>query len=324
VQIATVGEALNFLEAYQNAEEGTTPTVSFAGEMAELHINVDGARYNATIPAELARGLWEYQEAIYKAVAFALYGVEDIRKLTWEQKSQFELVFAVAEGSTDLMAPLKEFFGKLGEGFLTMESKHKAVVLVAIAVVLALGWGAHAVIESSTAAKKEEVLLQIEQERSKQQAQAGQQTTKQIEIMAGLVKEAAVVGNFAKANEEGTRAIARRAPDANQIKVGRARMSSDEIQEVNRRSQMERATAEIVEEDFRVFGTYARDASATKYTLARRDGSEFNVVVNHDDLPSGDLEKIWAAARDRKPIALQMNLTLLRGKVTSAQVVRVL
>lgn len=87
---------------------------------------------------------------------------------------------------------------------------------------------------------------------------------------------------------------------------------------------MEKSTAEIVREDFRVFGTYAKDVGTTKYTLARKDGSEFTVVVSHDDHKPEDLEKIWAAARDRKPIALEVNLTIQRGAIRAAQIVRVL
>ena len=321
VKLSSLEEALAYLATYAGGAEADAdadaPNVEFDGELSQLRIDIDGERYHATIPGELARGLWEYQEGLYKAVAFALYGVEDIRRLTGAQRREFELVFKVAEGSTDLIAPLTEFFKKLGEGFLTMESKHKACVLVAIAVVLTAGWGATHIIESQSSVKKDEIkaTLDIRKEEEK---------TRQFEVLGRVAAGNAVVSTFSKASEEGARSIVRSAPDARNVRVGRINIDRAEIEEVNQRALKEKATASIIQEDFRVFGAYARDASATKYFLVRQDGAEFSVVVSHDDHAPADLEKIWAAARDRKPISMEVNLTLIRGVIRTAQIVKLL
>lgn len=317
IVISTVEEALLFLSEYENAAPEDTPEIAFGGELATLDISIHGARYTGTVPGELARGLWEYQEAIYKAAAFALYGVDHIGKLSAEQRANFELIFKVSEGSTDLVALLENLYDALKEGFLTMESKHKQRVLIAIALFTAGGLAATAIVESNNQAKVEEFKAKtvIEQEQEK---------TKQFEIIAGLARSNQVVQNFAKANEDGARAVARRAPDATSIDIGRTRVTRDDIIEVNKRSSYERTTVELVQEDFWVFGTYSRDQAVTKFTLARRDGTEVNVLVSADDFPPEDLEKIWTAARNRKPITLAVNLTMHRGKVSSsAQIAKV-
>lgn len=317
VTVSTLEDALQFLSDYAGEKESEAPDVIFEGEIAQIRIDIDGARYHSTIPGELARGLWEYQEAMYKAVAFALYGVEDIRRLTNAQRHEFELLFEVKDGSTDLIAKLKDFLAKLGEGFLTMDSKHKAYVLVAVAVMLSSGWAATAIVESQAAVKKEEIKAQliVRQEEEK---------TRQFEVLGKVANANSVVATFSKASEEGARSIVRSTPDATKIKIGRAKIDRSDIEEINQRSPKDKATAEIIQEDFRVFGAFARDASATKYVLARRDGTEFTVIVNHEDHSPADLEKIWAAARDRKPISLEVNATLIRGAIRAAQIVKVL
>lgn len=70
VVLNTVEEAINYLA---QLDDGTEPDeVVFEEELATLHIEVDGDRYHATIPGELARGLWQFQEAVYSAAAYAL------------------------------------------------------------------------------------------------------------------------------------------------------------------------------------------------------------------------------------------------------------
>ena len=317
VKLSSLEDALDYLAAYAGDKETEAPDVEFDGELSQLKIDIEGDRFHASVPGELARGLWEYQEGLYKAVAFALYGAEDIRRLTVAQRREFELVFKVAEGSTDLIAPLKVFLKKLGEGFFTMESKHKAYVLVAIAVVVATGWGAAHIIESQSSVKKDEI-------RATLVTQQEQEKTKHFEVRGRVAMANNVVSTFSKASEEGARSIVRSVPDARNVRVGRTNIDRNEIEEVNQRVSKEKATADIIQEDFRVFGAYARDASATKYILARKDGTEFSVLVSHDDHAPADLEKIWSAARDRKPISMEVNLTLIRGVIRTAQIVKLL
>lgn len=315
IKLNTLEDALSYLAEHSENQENA-PDVEFGDELASLSIHIDGERYKSSVPSELARGLWEYQEAIYKAVASTLYDVEDIRKLTTTQREQFELVFKVGNGSTDLKANLTAFLGKLGEGFLTMDSKHKAFVLVLIAVVLTTGYAAVTVLDSQSKTKLEDIKATtlIAQEREK---------TKQFEVLANAVNQGAAAA-FNKASAEGAKAIVSHTSDADKIKIGRTVINRSEIKEFNQRATKEKATAEIVQESFRVFGAYAKEASSTRYILARPDGTEFPVTVVHDDLSADELEKIWSAARDRKLIGLEVNLTHHRNSVKSAQIVKVL
>lgn len=313
--LSSLEQALAYLDRYAE-NKADAPEVEFEDELSRVSIHIDGERYDSSVPAELARGLWEYQEAIYRAVALTFYGASDIRRLTSEQQQQFELVFKVKHGSTDLTAHLDKFLKILGDGFLTMDSKHKAYVLVAIAIVLGTGYTVPNIVESQSKIKQEEF-------KANAQISIEQEKTRQFEVFGRAINDGAAAA-FKKASEEGARAIVNRSSDAKKVSIGRVNLDRTDIEEVNQRATKEKATAEIIQDDFKVHGTNSRDAGSTRYILAMSNGAEFPVVVNHEDVSSTDLEKIWAAARDRKATGLEVNITYHRGAVRSAQIIKVL
>lgn len=311
--LSSVEDALQFLVEFEQNPEGA-PAVAFAGELATLKIVVDGPRYVGTIPGELARGLWDFQEAIYKAAAFAIYGADDIRKLTSEQRDACELVFKVENGSTDLKAKVVDLLNNLVNN---MSSTHKVIAIVTVALILTSGWGAVKVLESSQETKKEQIKAELKVSEEAER-------TKQLEIFARAI-ERPEVRRFESAAEEGTRAVMRGAHDATSVRMGRVKFNGDEIQEANQRAPKVKSSAQVVQEDFRIFGTESKLDGSTKYTLWRvSDSTEFTVNVSHDDLDANDLEKLWKAAKDRKAIRLEVNLTINRSQVRAATIVQVL
>lgn len=314
IVLSTTDEALAFLAA-PRAEDDESE-VEFAGELAELQVDISGARYEATVPTELARGLWEFQEALYKAAAFALYGTDDIRKLTYTQRADLELVFAVGPGSTAMVASLKDFLGKLGEGFTNMDSRHKAVVLVAIALLLTTGLAASNALEADAAVKKEEIKAQT-------QVQLEAEKTRQFEILAQAAARNPTVAAFDKAAADGTKAIVKGAPDATQVRVGQLRLHRGDIEEMNQRATRERPTAQVVQRRLKVAAIISRDSATTRFLFSDANNAEFPVVVSHEDISADDLERLWAAARNRRDVTVEVNLTLHRGVVRSGQILSV-
>lgn len=324
--LSSVVEAIQFLEAYQDSDSDL-PDVNFAGELAVFTANIEGKNYNSTVPAELARGLWEFQVELYRAVAFALYGIDDIRKLTTEQRAAFQLVFEVSQGSTDLMAPLKAFFEKLGDGFGTMDSKHKTITLVALALVLATAWGATHIIDTQTEAKKEEIKAKTEIARIETSARSEidkeREKTAQFELFNHATQQDAVIARFTKATEEGTKAIIKAASDATKIRVGQVVFSRADIQEVNQRAAKERAEAKILDDEFSIVRVEFREDS-TRIWLASKSNQEFPVTLIEEDFDANSLQKIWAAAQNRRMIKLIVNATVIRSQIRSAQIVKVI
>jgi hypothetical protein len=316
-QLDSLEDALGFLAQYER-DSADCPDVNFGGELAIFRTYIEGKNYNGTVPAELARGLVELQDELYRAAAFSLYGVDSIKKLSPEERQHFELIFKVNEGSSELIAQLKTFMEKLGDGFSNMTSGHKTITLVLIVAVIASSWGATVLYEKKTDVEKEEVkshtTLAMEQEK-----------TAQFKLMADLVKASPAAERFAKATEEGTRAIVKGASDAQSIKIGRTKFDRDAISEINQRAAKDKAEPRILTQEFQIIRVDFRDASTLKLWLASKETGEFSVIVIDDDESDPDgIRKVWSSAKDRKPIKLEVSATYVRNQIKAAQVVRVL
>ena len=310
--IDTFEDALAYLQEFQQQEGGGAPDPVFMGEMESIRITIDGPRYKGTVPGELARGLWEFQEAVYRAAAYALYNAEDIRRLTAKDRKDFELVFEVEEGSTELLAKIPEMLTALKEGWVNMESKHKAYTMVAIAALLVSGYVAVSLADQYGSLKKDELQKNTTIELEKQK-------TEQFKILGRVASTDPVAGAFARAAEEGTRSIINNVADATSIQVGRVELDKEEMDSIRARAPKEKSVGQVVTEPFRVLATISRDPSFTRYVLQRvSDGSEVTVLVSHEDTSPDALEKLWEAARTRKPITLEMNLTINKGTLRSA------
>lgn len=310
-------DAVNFLLEFKQ-DPSNCPDVEFAGELATFRAYIEGKNYNGTVPGELARGLVELQDEFYRAAAFALYGVDSIKKLSPEERQHFELIFKVNEGSTDLIAQLKTFMEKLGDGFANMTSGYKTLTLVTIVAIIATAWGASNIIETKAGVEKEGIKAQAELAKEEQK-------TAQFQVIAELATKNAVAARFAKATEEGAKAIVKGASDAQSIKIGRTKFDRDAIAEVTQRAAKDRAEARIITSDFHIVRVEFRDASTLKLWLASRDTPEFSVFISDDEqLDPDGVRKIWDAARDRKPVRLEVSATYIRNQLRTAQVVRVL
>lgn len=313
--LSTVEEALLYLAEIQDQDEAEE--VTFSGELGRFQLTIDGDRYHSTVPGELARGLWHLQEALYSAAAFALTGESDIRKLSAEQRANFELVFEVKEGSSDFLAPLKRFFEGLGEGFVAMDSKHKAVTLILSAVIVAGGVTAWKALDASSEVKKEEVKAALSQ-------QLEEQKTRQFELFSRATAGNPVAQKFEQAITDGTKAVARGASDATELQIGRVVFDSDEIKESNRRAPRTPTTSAVIAEDFRVFTVNVREPGVAKYVLAGVETGEFVAALEESNFSPEELRSVIEAAQQRKDIRLEVLTTLKRGAIHSAKILQVL
>lgn len=311
--ISTLDEALAFL-----ASPDYDATIELTGALAQLHIEVDGARYHSTMPGELARGIWDLQEALYKAAAFALTGSDDIRRLSAPQRQQLELVFVVKDGSTDLLASLQGFFTALGEGFKTMDDRTKAKTLIAIAaIVTGYLWG-DSLLEGYFTQQGRLLDAQVRQALSDGE-------NARLKIVRDMIAEQRTVARFDEAMDAGARAIARGAQDASSLRIGPQQIDSAQIQYVNQRAARVPSTSVTVTESFAVFQADTHSHESTRYMLGRPDGSEFAVTVIHEAFSADDLEKLWTAARQRQRIELEVTITTNKdGVVRNAQIISVL
>ncbi|VVE82570.1 hypothetical protein PSP31120_03664 [Pandoraea sputorum] len=316
LQLTTIAEALGFLDDLFEMKPEDVPEVSLGGELLELSIYVDGPDYHGSFPGEFARGLWEFQEAVYNAVAFALYGVDDLRKLTVEQRQDFEIVFEVREGSLDITGALEKFFTKLGEGFIAMDAKSKMITIIAVAAIFAGGYAGVHLIDSNADIRKAQIEAEVKMAADKAHVD-------QMNILAKAVSSTAQAKAFSDAAETGTKAIVKRSTGATEVKVGAVKFDEGDIEEVKKRAEKERSQAVIIVDDFVVVRVETRDNTTTKLILANAKYPEFSVVVQDEDFTEEQIVRLWTAIKARQKIRLEVNATYVRDAIKSAQVVNI-
>ena len=59
----------------------------------EFWVKITGENYNGSFPAPFAESLTEMQRGVYKMAALALYGEENIKRLTHEELAKYEIKF---------------------------------------------------------------------------------------------------------------------------------------------------------------------------------------------------------------------------------------
>lgn len=274
-------------------EQAEQLAIKIEGELSEIRIHITGDSYHGSIPGDLAKGLWEFQSALYKAGAFALYQVADARKLTSEQREQLELVFGVTEGSTDLVAAFNETLKCLGGVLMGMTGKQRVLTILGLALIICGFWGF-----ATYSDNQKEVAL-------------AQEKTAQLAVVKDTATgvASAILQNYQVANANGTQAIVKGASDATSISAGQVHLDHDAIRDLNRKADRVQSSAEILDTNFRVFEMRSKDASKDTCIVAAPDSREFNLVLDHDEFGPELRRKLWDAAENRQSIQLELNIT---------------
>lgn len=137
--ISSEAQAISVMEqAIAGAFENLSVLIKFDG-WPSLDIDIEGQRYHSSLPSGVMKALLEYQGAITRAYASISYG-RSAKALTEDDRSDVELVFNIAEGSTDTNTPLWETLTKLGEKAIERMTGTNLVVTVLGGALIASGY----------------------------------------------------------------------------------------------------------------------------------------------------------------------------------------
>ncbi|WP_183043444.1 hypothetical protein [Alicycliphilus denitrificans] len=344
VRLSTIEEALNFLKSADSLNNGS---LNFEGELKTLEIEIEGPLFRGEITGELARGLAELQEELYRAARFAITGKTGREsRLTNEQKKQLELRIDVQKGCT----LIKIDAGKFGEGLLNilgdrlnnMTAAEVQVLVVSILAILAIGWiGKNYVVEHfKYKAKKAELETaaaqseSIGEQHSNQMATVTAAATAQaeaaanaqvqiVEQLAAVIAQDRKVERFAEATAAGLTQVTVRATDATSVRVGRIELDEDELATLRRRAP--KTTSETLHETG-AFRVLTADGSGTQFKLTLGGAAipgEFTVEYDRTDFSSAEDQMIWDALRDQTEVRLEVKAEQLRDKIKGAVIVSI-
>lgn len=303
IEISTIEQASELLtELLSGASDKTIDPADFvfSHELQRFCLTIVGEKFDGSITGSLAKGIWEFQQEIYRAAAFSVTGIDDIRKISSSLDS-YTLIFKLEKGSLIIEASLKDVVEACKEGFKTMDSKHKAIVLVVIVLTIGTGWSIDSLIDSKT---------QIELDKQK---------TSQMALIAEAAKNSLEAERWANAATNGARSIVKSAPEADSITIGGITIQKDQIQEINSRAVRGRPETTEVSGKFRIIGFKRQSEGISRFTLGSPDG-EIPVVLDVDSFDKEQLEKFWSAAQHDFLIQLELQTTTVNGTVTRAWV----
>ena len=309
MRIESVEEAIELLRQVQEDgvrfSEEDAEAFDIGGELAKIFIKITGENYHGTVPGELARGLWEYQQELYRAGAFVLTGALDYRKLSPEQRQSLELVFDISKGSTDAEAETQGYWSVLKHALQGMTGTEKIITMTLIGLVLAGAltiYGVHGQMTQVALAKE---------------------NTAQMEVVRKAAEGNRIAQTVEESNDRGITSIIKSAADAESVRVNRAHYDRPAIEEITRRNERTQSSSEVLSEPFRVFSIEAKDHAITKCVLAAADGREFSVTIDHENFSPDEVAKLWEAARGRASIGLEVHIKTLKGNIRRAQILAV-
>jgi hypothetical protein len=298
--ISTVEEAIAFLEEFSGQESAK---VQLNAELKTLSIEIEGPLFKGALSGELARGLAEFQDEIYRAARFTL--LADNGRLSASQKEAFELSIEVKEGCTLINIDL----GKLAEGLTstlqTMTPGELTTLSVAVAAVLAAAWVGKSWLAEHYKAKTE--LAGNEEETKRLTA-----VTTAIEK---IVNGDSRVSRFAEAGANGVREIATRATGATSVKIGRAEVDEEALANLRRRAP--RSSSEAIHEIglFRIFSLDAKDGPFKMTVAGTVVDGEFDVEFEKSDFSEEQIAELINALTNRTEIRLEVKAIRLREKI---------
>lgn len=145
-------------------------------------------KYKSCINAPAARIIINFQETIYKLVAFSLHGRTDIRLLTKDEKDELEIPFKITEGST--VEEVSKLLSGVKNVLNMIPKNQRPLVLIAIVIIVFsfLGWLYYCSVKKA----EFETSVLIEESKSKERllSQAIEKLSKEQPEIAIIIRDA--------------------------------------------------------------------------------------------------------------------------------------
>jgi hypothetical protein len=310
-------------------------------DWAKVHLNFKGKIFHQTVTASMMRGMVEYQAAFYRIAALLIKDDARTNRLTDQEKDDFELIFKVEEGSSELNAEAAEQLkGVLGKCVDKMSGKQ---VLTAVIVVALLFFGSPLVanylnndVEKTrieTAFKEETARIESE---TKRQGIASTERRDTLQVIKDLVqenkrktdllehayKESAVARRAGELNREAVDEILRNSSKADEITIQGVTLKQNLIREITR-SQRSSSKDVIIRDQFLVVGVESEDDYSFVVRLERVSTREVIVATLEDPLLSAKHHKaIQQAEWRRRAVMVHISARQVGDSYKDAKILR--
>lgn len=324
ITLSTVEEAISHLNLLVNGSQNADTDVVFGGQLEFIRFKFDGKDFNHSIPGDLAKGLAIYQEEIYRAAKFALFGGSSRTQLSYEQRKSFELIFEVDQGSTDVLAPVGVIAGGLAAGVAGMTSTTLAVVIILVVLILAASYVAVNIKEGIETTKQKKIDEDSKNQLASSVANmATAMTDSNRQAIQAVVHQSqfSIAKKFEDAQENGVKEVLKSVPQAEEVVVNGVKFDSDEIKEIRRRAKRSKSEYEELTVSCNVYAdTYQHP---TRLTLTSPELPSEVKADWPDDVDEGKEAMLWDAIKNKERIFLVAGVTIINGKAKSGVIIDV-
>lgn len=263
----------------------------------KITIKIVGGSYNGSFPASFAQSLVEIQENFYRAVSLALFGEENLKRLNSSHRNDYQLIFTIKNGSTEVESDYKKSFIKLfATAMRDMTSRHRLILLIGITSIVSGACVAIKALDTYESSVKET-----------------EQTKRMNEFVDKLTEN----------NEKNTLSILRGIKDADKAFINKQEYTKTDIEDANRRADRVPHASEIFTGDFRIFVVENKQQTISKFTLSNPDTGEFTALFDEDEFYQDDIDKIWDAIKNKRPIKLTLNLDKQENKIKQSTILSI-
>lgn len=309
-------DAWRLLKAALRGDAVDTDSISFEGWPC-LHIHLDGRDLNANLPARYLPALQEYQESVQRVYSYLKYKEYGIRRLKDYERKELELVFHVQEGSSQVIADVKDALQAMANVMVGMTGKQKAIVICMLGLMISsnLAWAHWLTTKENISDISSQHSVAVELiEANKVQ---GENSLKQMEILSdalGASRYGRVT--YDSVGDAHGRLISSM-DDDDELIVGEARLPGAVLKEV---TATPRATSQ----------TYSAEGAATLFSAERASKGGFAIGVRMDDgevfyaqiednrLVDEEIRTVRDALFNGQPIWVHIEGKLKRQKVKDA------
>lgn len=323
--LSTVDEAIAHLKLLRTAGVDADTELKFAGELSNLQFVFEGPGFKHAIPGDLAKGIATYQEQIYRAAKYALYGRDGRFQLTIDQRKAFELVFVVNDGCTELLASVGKIVEALAAGVTGMDSTTLAIVIILVVLILVGGYVAIKIHDGIQNTKQKKIEEDGRNTGLDAAAKIASDMAKsQLEVVRALTADGkfAVAKRFEVAQEAGVKEILKSVPQATEVEVNGVEFDSDDIREIKRRARRSKSAYEEVTLSCKVF--VDTNQIPSRLTISSPELPNEVKADWPDDIDEGKDAMLWDAIRSGTRIMLELGYTVLNGVAKTGVVIDVI
>ncbi len=131
----------NEADAWKLLNAAVEGTITDFGEVRfegwpRLNIHLDGDDLHANLPSRYLPALQEYQESIQRVYSYVKYKDYGLRRIKDAERKQLELAFEVEEGSTQIIADIKDALQAVANVMTGMTGKQKATVICVLGLMI--------------------------------------------------------------------------------------------------------------------------------------------------------------------------------------------